>query len=210
MKQLTHINDAVYSKLALSKVEKRWSPPPMENKCLHGWFIRRLRSGKEISHAVVLPGVVAAVYAATQFYSYRWNLQLIAANGYIVVAQQARNARSWRCGTERIKKIMGPGDQRLPLRDWCIGERTVRWQSAVRRSRSELRWLLGVLPGGEFTTTLQDIHCARWYPLTRRACTVQTRRVVLCGLGLWRKPLGTRMSAAQKSYTQFDPSSLAG
>jgi dipeptidyl aminopeptidase/acylaminoacyl peptidase len=35
----------------------------------------------------------------TQFYSYRWNLQLMAANGYIVVAQTVAECKAW-CSVE--------------------------------------------------------------------------------------------------------------
>jgi dipeptidyl aminopeptidase/acylaminoacyl peptidase len=38
--------------------------------------------------------------ALSQFYSFRWNFQLMAANGYIVVAPNRWNARTW-CRMER-------------------------------------------------------------------------------------------------------------
>jgi dipeptidyl aminopeptidase/acylaminoacyl peptidase len=45
--------------------------------------------------------------ALTQFYSFRWNFQLMAANGYIVVAPNRGNARMGVEWNEQISKDWG-------------------------------------------------------------------------------------------------------
>lgn len=89
LEQLTHENDAFYSTLDKPSVEKR---------------IVKTRDGKDMLVWVVLPPnfdpnkkYPTLLYAQggpqsplSQFYSFRWNFQLIASQGYIVVAPNRR------------------------------------------------------------------------------------------------------------------------
>jgi dipeptidyl aminopeptidase/acylaminoacyl peptidase len=89
MKQLTHVNDAVYSKLALSKVEKRMIATT-DGKQMLTWVVYPPDFDASKKYPTLLYCQGGPQSALTQFYSYRWNLQLMAANGYIIVAPNRR------------------------------------------------------------------------------------------------------------------------
>jgi dipeptidyl aminopeptidase/acylaminoacyl peptidase len=89
MKQLTHANDDYYNSIALSKVEKRMVKTT-DDKEMVTWVIYppNFDSTKKYPTLLYLQGGPQG--ALSQFYSYRWNFQLMAANGYIVVAPNRR------------------------------------------------------------------------------------------------------------------------
>ena len=92
--QLTHANDQMLAKMKMGKVKKR---------------MIKTTDGKDMSDKVVsLPDFdpnkkyPTLLYcqggpqsAVSQFFSYRWNFQLIAANGYIIVAPNRRGLPSF-------------------------------------------------------------------------------------------------------------------
>jgi dipeptidyl aminopeptidase/acylaminoacyl peptidase len=57
----------------------------MVKRCWFGWFYPPNFDAKKISNTFILSRWTTI--AIDNFTSYRWNLQLMAANGYIVVAQ---------------------------------------------------------------------------------------------------------------------------
>lgn len=89
MKQLTHINDAVYSTLKLSKTEKRYVTTT-DGKQMLVWVIYPPDFNPAKKYPTLLYCQGGPQSALTQFYSFRWNFQLMAANGYIVVAPNRR------------------------------------------------------------------------------------------------------------------------
>ena len=100
--QITFENKHIYDQLEMGKVEERWC---------------KTTDGKELLYWVVLPPHFDAnkkyptlLYCqggpqspVSQFWSYRWNLQLMAANGYIVVAPNRRGLPGF--GSEWCEKI---------------------------------------------------------------------------------------------------------
>ena len=89
MKQLTKVNEAIYSDLKLSKVEKR-IVKTTDNKEMVTWVIYPPDFDPDKKYPALLYCQGGPQSALTQFYSYRWNFQLMAANGYIVVAPNRR------------------------------------------------------------------------------------------------------------------------
>ncbi|MES2629355.1 MAG: S9 family peptidase [Bacteroidota bacterium] len=89
MKQLSHVNDAAYGKIAMSKVEKRYTETTDGKKML-SWVIYPPNFDPNKKYPTLLYCQGGPESALTQFYSFRWNFQLMAANGYIVVAPNRR------------------------------------------------------------------------------------------------------------------------
>lgn len=89
MKQLTHVNDAVYSNTKLSKIEKRYMPTT-DGKKMVVWVIYPPDFDANKKYPTLLYCQGGPQSALSQFYSFRWNFQLMAANGYIVVAPNRR------------------------------------------------------------------------------------------------------------------------
>jgi dipeptidyl aminopeptidase/acylaminoacyl peptidase len=89
MKQLTHVNDAVYSTIKPSRTEKRYMTTTDGQKMLV-WVIYPPDFDPSKKYPTLLYCQGGPQSALTQSYSFRWNFQLIAANGYIVVAPNRR------------------------------------------------------------------------------------------------------------------------
>ena len=89
MAQLTHANDALYGNLKMGKIEKRIFPTT-DGKELLSWVIYPPDFDPSKKYPTLLYCQGGPQSALTQFYSYRWNFQLMAAQGYIVVAPNRR------------------------------------------------------------------------------------------------------------------------
>ncbi|MES2138731.1 MAG: S9 family peptidase [Bacteroidota bacterium] len=88
-KQLTHINDAAYKSITLGKIEKRFLTAT-DGLPLMVWVIYPPNFDPTKKYPTLLYCQGGPQSPLTQFYSYRWNFQLMAANGYIVVAPNRR------------------------------------------------------------------------------------------------------------------------
>lgn len=86
---LTHINDVIYSELKLSKVEKRMVKTS-DGKDMLTWVIYPPDFDASKKYPTLLYCQGGPQSAVSQFYSFRWNFQLMAAKGYIVVAPNRR------------------------------------------------------------------------------------------------------------------------
>ena len=89
MKQLTHVNDDVYATIKMSKIEKRFIKTS-DNKDMLAWVIYPPDFDPTKKYPTLLYCQGGPQSALTQFYSFRWNFQLMAANGYIVIAPNRR------------------------------------------------------------------------------------------------------------------------
>ena len=89
MKQLTHANDEIYSKIKLSKIEKR-NVKTTDGKDMLAWVIYPPNFDPAKKYPTLLYCQGGPQSALTQFYSFRWNFQLMAANGYIIIAPNRR------------------------------------------------------------------------------------------------------------------------
>lgn len=89
MKQLTHANDALYASVKLGKVEKRITTAT-DGAELHSWVIYPPNFDPNKKYPTLLYCQGGPQGALSQFYSYRWNFQLMAAHGYIIIAPNRR------------------------------------------------------------------------------------------------------------------------
>ncbi len=89
MKQLTHVNDSLYETINSSKIEKRWVPAT-DGLQMTEWVIYPPGFDASKKYPVLLYCQGGPQSPLSQYYSFRWNFQLMAANGYIVVAPNRR------------------------------------------------------------------------------------------------------------------------
>ncbi len=87
--QLSHVNDKVYAKTNLGKVEKRMTKTT-DGKQLLSWVIYPPDFDPNKKYPTILYCQGGPQGALSQFYSFRWNFQLMAAHGYIIIAPNRR------------------------------------------------------------------------------------------------------------------------
>lgn len=87
--QLTHINDKIYASIQRGKVEKRMVKTT-DGKDMLTWVIYPPNFDPNKKYPTLLYCQGGPQSAVSQFYSFRWNFQLMAAKGYIVVAPNRR------------------------------------------------------------------------------------------------------------------------
>jgi dipeptidyl aminopeptidase/acylaminoacyl peptidase len=88
-KQLTQVNTEFYGKLDLPTVEKRMVTTK-DGKQMLVWVILPPNFDKNKKYPTLLYAQGGPQSALSQFYSTRWNFQLMASEGYIIVAPNRR------------------------------------------------------------------------------------------------------------------------
>ncbi len=94
MQSLTHTNDSVYNSIGLSKTTLRMVTTT-DGKKMGVWVIYPPNFDPHKKYPTLLYCQGGPQSALTQFYSLRWNFQLMAANGYIIVAPNRRGMPGW-------------------------------------------------------------------------------------------------------------------
>jgi dipeptidyl aminopeptidase/acylaminoacyl peptidase len=89
LKQLTNVNDELYKNVKESKTERRYVTTTDGKKMLV-WVIYPPDFDPSKKYPTLLYCQGGPQSALTQFYSFRWNFQLMAANDYIIVAPNRR------------------------------------------------------------------------------------------------------------------------
>lgn len=89
LSQLTHANDQAYSKIKMGEVKKRMIKT-MDGKDMTTWIIYPPDFDPSKKYPTLLYCQGGPQSPLSQFYSFRWNFQLMAANGYIIVAPNRR------------------------------------------------------------------------------------------------------------------------
>jgi dipeptidyl aminopeptidase/acylaminoacyl peptidase len=87
--QLTHVNDSLYAQVAQCKTERRWVKTT-DDKQMLVWVIYPPGFDASKKYPTLLYCQGGPQSALTQLYSFRWNFQLMASQGYIVVAPNRR------------------------------------------------------------------------------------------------------------------------
>lgn len=89
MQQLSKANSDTYANIGLSKIEKRYIKTT-DGKDMLTWVIYPPDFDPSKKYPTLLYCQGGPQSPLSQFYSFRWNFQLMAANGYIVVAPNRR------------------------------------------------------------------------------------------------------------------------
>jgi dipeptidyl aminopeptidase/acylaminoacyl peptidase len=102
MEQFTHVNDTAYAKIAMSRTERRFVTTT-DNKKMLVWVIYPPGFDPAKKYPTLLYCQGGPQSPLTQSYSFRWNFQLMAAKGYIVVAPARRGMPGF--GTEWNEQV---------------------------------------------------------------------------------------------------------
>jgi len=102
--ELSFENKAILDQLKMGNVEERWITTT-DNKQMLTWVVYPPNFDKNKKYPTLLFCEGGPQSTVSQFWSYRWNLQLMAANGYIVVAPNRRGLPSF--GKEWLEQISG-------------------------------------------------------------------------------------------------------
>jgi dipeptidyl aminopeptidase/acylaminoacyl peptidase len=101
---LTAVNKPILDQLALAKVEERWIKTT-DNKEMLTWVVYPPHFDPSKKYPTILFCEGGPQSTVSQFWSYRWNFQQMAANGYIIVAPNRRGLPSF--GQEWLEQISG-------------------------------------------------------------------------------------------------------
>jgi len=104
MSQLTRANEDVYGNISLSNIEKRMVTTT-DGKEMVTWVIYPPNFDSSKKYPTLLYCQGGPQGALSQFYSFRWNFQLMAAQGYVVVAPNRRGMPGY--GVEWNEQISG-------------------------------------------------------------------------------------------------------
>lgn len=88
-KQISFINKDLLDQIKMGKVEERWLKAS-DGKDLHTWVIYPPDFDSTKKYPTLLYCEGGPQSTVSQFWSYRWNFQIMAANGYIIVAPNRR------------------------------------------------------------------------------------------------------------------------
>ncbi len=102
--QVTFTNKSILDQLTMGKVEKRWITTT-DNKRELTWIIYPPHFNPDKKYPALLYCEGGPQSTVSQFWSYRWNFQMMAANGYIIVAPNRRGLPGF--GTKWNEEISG-------------------------------------------------------------------------------------------------------
>jgi dipeptidyl aminopeptidase/acylaminoacyl peptidase len=102
--ELSFENKAILDQLKMGKVEERWITTT-DNKQMQTWVIYPPDFDPAKKYPTLLFCEGGPQSTVSQFWSYRWNFQLMAANGYIIVAPNRRGLPGF--GQEWLEQISG-------------------------------------------------------------------------------------------------------
>ncbi len=102
--RITKENDHIFNQLKTGKVEARWTKT-VDGKDMLSWVIYPINFDPNKKYPTLLFCEGGPQSPVSQFWSYRWNFQLMAAQGYVVVAPNRRGLPSF--GQEWLDQISG-------------------------------------------------------------------------------------------------------
>jgi len=102
--QLSSINTQIYENIRFGNVEERWIKTT-DNKQMLVWVIYPPGFDPQKQYPALLYCQGGPQSAVSQFFSYRWNFQIMAANDYIIVAPNRRGLPTF--GSEWNNQISG-------------------------------------------------------------------------------------------------------
>jgi dipeptidyl aminopeptidase/acylaminoacyl peptidase len=203
MQPMTHANKDVYSKLEMGKSELKM----VKTKDGHEmgvWVVYPPNFDPNKKYPTLLYCQGGPQSGLTQFYSVRWNFQLMAANGYIIVAPNRRGMPGWGVKwNELISKDWGGGS----MQDYLDAIDAVSKEPYVDKDRLGC---VGASYGGYSVYMLAGIHNNRfksfiahdglfdmksWYGTTEELWFANWD----LGGNYWQEP-------TPDSYTKFNPS----
>ncbi len=203
MRALTHVNDGAYKNILPSETKLRMVTTT-DGKQMGVWVVYPPNFDPAKKYPTLLYCQGGPQSALTQFYSFRWNFALMAANGYIVVAPNRRGMPGW--GVQWNEAISGDwGGQ--PMKDYLSAIDDVAKEPYVDTKRLGC---IGASYGGYSVFMLAGIHGNRFKSFIAHDGVFDTKSMYGtteelwfmnwdAGGPYWKKP-------ALKAYTDFNPS----
>lgn len=102
--QLTFTNKHIYDNIKMGEVQERWIKTT-DNKDMLAWVILPPNFDASKKYPTLLFCEGGPQSTVSQFWSYRWNFQIMAANGYVIIAPNRRGLPSF--GQEWNRQISG-------------------------------------------------------------------------------------------------------
>lgn len=207
-KQLSNVNTTTYKSLALSKTERRYVTTTDGKKMLV-WVILPPNFDASKKYPTLLYCQGGPQSPLTQSYSFRWNFQLMAANGYVVVAPNRRGMQghgvAW---NEQISKDWGG----QVINDYLSAIDDLAKENYVDKTRLGC---VGASYGGYSVFYLAGIHNNRFKTFIAHDGVYNTQSMFGTteevffnnwdfGGAYWEKD----NAVAQKTYTTFNPMTM--
>lgn len=205
--QFSHVNDDRYSGINSCKTERRFVKST-DGLQMPVWVVYPPGFDPSKKYPALL-FCLGGPQGTTPFYSFRWNLQLMASQGYIVVAPDRRgvfgNGTKW---VEDISKDWGG----KVMKDYLAAIDNVSAEKYVDKSRMGC---VGASYGGYSVYMLESLHNGRFKSFIAhdglfdlRSWSGTTEELWFAnqdiGLPYWDK----NNKAAQKSYEKYSPSNF--
>lgn len=204
-KQITHVNDEAYSKIAKCTSEKRWVTTTDGKKMLV-WVILPPNFDKTKKYPTLLYCQGGPQSPLTQYYSFRWNFQVMASQGYIVVAPNRRGMQGH--GVKWNEQISGDWGGQV-MDDYLSAIDDISKEAYVDKTRIGA---VGASYGGYSVFQLAGIHKNRFKTFISHCGIFNTESMYGTteevfftnwdsGGAYWEKDNKT----AQKTYNEFNP-----
>jgi len=203
--QLSHFNDEAYKQIAQCPIKERIIKTT-DGKDMHAWVIYPPDFNPNKKYPTLLYCQGGPQSIVSQFYSFRWNFQLMASQGYIVIAPNRRGLPGF--GVEWNAQISGDwGGQ--PMRDYLSAIDDIAKEPYVDKERLGA---VGASYGGYSIYYLAGIHQKRFKSFIAH-CGVFNLQSMYgtteelffnnheIGGPYWEK----ENAIAQKSYKEFNP-----
>ena len=153
--QITDINAEILNELPKPTVEKRWITTS-DNKKMLTWVILPANMDESKEHPALLYCQGGPQSAVSQFFSFRWNFRLMAAQGYVVIAPNRRGlpgfGQEW---NDAISKDWGG----QPMRDYISAVDEVKKEKYVDETKIGA---VGASYGGYSVYYLAGMHEGRF------------------------------------------------
>lgn len=205
MKQLTHVNDDMYATITPVKFERRWVKTT-DNKKMLVWMIYPPNFNPVQKYPTLLYCQGGPQSALTQFYSFRWNFQLMASQGYVVVAPNRRGMPGH--GTEWNEEISKAHGGQV-MKDYLSAIDAVKDEPFVDNQRLGC---VGASYGGYSAFMLAGMHEGRFKSFIAHDGIFDMRSMYGTTEELWFVDWDwggpywdTRNKAAQRSYKKYNP-----
>lgn len=203
--QVSNINKELYAQITPSKTELKMVKTS-DGKEMGVWFVYPPNFDSNKKYPTLLYCQGGPQSALTQFFSTRWNLALMAANGYIVVAPNRRGMPGWGIKwNEAISKDWGG----QPMKDYLAATDFAKTLPYVDGERMGA---VGASYGGYSVYMLAGIHKNRFktfishnglYDMKSWYGTTEELFFANWDLGApWEQP-------TPKAYTEFNPSNYS-
>ena len=208
MQQLTHVNDGFYNQIGLCKTERRFVTTTDHKKMLV-WVIYPPGFDPAKKYPTLLYCQGGPQSPLTQFYSFRWNFQLMASQGYIVVAPNRRGMQGY--GTKWNEQISKDHGGQV-MNDYLSAIDAISKEPFVDKNRLGC---VGASYGGYSAFYLAGIHNNRFKTFIAHDGIFDTKSMYGTTEEMWfvnwdyGGPYWDKSNiAAQKTYGQFNPSNL--